>query len=69
MTNDQLPVLLLTIRRISQVTRRPVSEIRRVLDEHPEILPAAVADLRPVFDLDAFRAIREALREQCEVAQ
>ena len=51
------------------MTGRPVSVIRRVLDEHPEIRPKAVADLRPVFDMEAFRSLKTALQCECEVAQ
>ncbi len=48
------PFELLTLRRIAEVTRRPVSDIERLLDEHPDIRPTAVADYRPVYDRDAF---------------
>jgi len=47
------PLPLLTIRRISAVTGQPVSAIRQLLDEHPEIQPLAVADQQPVYDRDA----------------
>ena len=48
------PLALLTLRRISEVTGEPVSRMEQVLDEHPEIQPAAVADFRPVYDRNAF---------------
>ena len=53
-TEPTRPFELLTLRRIAEVTRRPVSDIERLLDEHPDIRPTAVADYRPVYDRDAF---------------
>ena len=49
-----LPLPLLTLRRISRLSGRPLSAIRRILDEHPEIQPAAVADGRDVYDRGAY---------------
>ena len=54
---------LLTVRRISRLTGRPVSAIRGVLDEHPEIQPTAVADEREVFDRDTFLRLAALLQE------
>ena len=51
------PFPLLTVRRISRLTGQPVSIIRRLLDEHPEIRPSATADEHEVFDRDAFLRI------------
>lgn len=48
------PLPLLTVRRISRLSRKPLSMIRRLLDEHPEIQPAAVADGHEVFDRTAY---------------
>ena len=45
---------LLTVRRISRLTGQPEPAIRRLLDEHPEIQPMAVADDLQVFDRDTF---------------
>lgn len=54
MTTTNQPFTLLTVRRISELTGRPVSEVERLLDEHPNIRPTAVADYRPVYDREAF---------------
>lgn len=48
------PFALLTLRRIAELTGRPVSALQAVIDEHPEIRPTATADYAPVFDRDAF---------------
>jgi len=48
------PFPLLTIKRISELTGRPVSTVEATLGEHPEIQPTATADFRPVYDRDAF---------------
>jgi len=52
--NATTPFPLLTVRRIAELTHRPVSEVEAILDEHPEIRPTAIADYRPVYDRDAF---------------
>ncbi len=48
------PFALLTLRRIAELTRQPVSSLQDILDEHPDIRPTATADYSPVFDRDAF---------------
>ena len=68
MNETLTPIPLITVRRISQVTGLPVSEVRRILDEHPDIRPAAVADFRPVYDRDALRRFCEIIAS-LEVAQ
>lgn len=61
---------LLTVRRISQLSNRPVSIIEQLLDEHPDIKPTAVADHRPVFDRTAYLRIIAALDQaDAEAAQ
>ena len=57
MLTSKKPFALLTIKRISELTERPVSKIRDLLEEHPEILPTATADHFPVFDRDAFLSL------------
>ena len=37
-----------------ELTKRSVSEIQSLLDEHPDIRPTAIADYRPVYDREAF---------------
>lgn len=59
------PLELLTLRRICRLTRTPASVIRRLLVEHPEIQPAAIADGLEVFDRDGFLTLL-ALLEQRE---
>ncbi|MFV0445445.1 MAG: hypothetical protein ACK5Q5_17845 [Planctomycetaceae bacterium] len=56
-----LPTPLLTVRRISQLTSRPVSLIRRILDEHPGIQPRAIADRQPIYDRTALASITSIL--------
>ncbi len=48
------PFPLLTLKRISELTGRPVSAVETLLAEHPEIQPLATADHRPVYDREAF---------------
>ena len=55
---------LLTVRRIAELTERPVSEIHHVLDEHPDIRPTAIADYRPVYDRDAFLKLLSIIDQQ-----
>ena len=60
-----LPLLpLLTIRRISRLTGQPVSAIQQMLDEHPDILPAAVADDAEVYDRDTFLRLASLIQQR-----
>ena len=59
------PFPLLTVKRISELTRRPVSAVESLLAEHPEIQPTALADYRPVYDREAFLRLLS-LIEQAE---
>ncbi|SFJ26804.1 hypothetical protein [Planctomicrobium piriforme] len=68
MPKAKQPLPLLTIRRIAGLTGQPVSRLRHLLDEHPEIQPAAVADGRSVYDRDAFLRVLS-LVDQHEAAE
>ncbi|REJ82668.1 MAG: hypothetical protein DWQ34_24235 [Planctomycetota bacterium] len=50
----RIPFPLLTVRRMAALLRQPVSQVRQLLDEHPEIQPTATADGCDVYDRAAF---------------
>ena len=62
------PFPLLTVKRISELTGRPVSVIESLLAENPDILPTATADFRPVYDREAFLRLL-ALLDQSEARE
>ncbi|WP_437188298.1 hypothetical protein SH668x_001736 [Planctomicrobium sp. SH668] len=64
MPHTKQPYALLTLKRISELTMRPVSVIEALLSEHPEIQPTAIADFRPIFNRDGFLRIVFLLDQQ-----
>ena len=62
------PFRLLTVRRIAELTARPVSVIEGLLDDHPNIQPTAIADYRRVYDREAFLRLLSII-DQCDAAE
>ena len=68
MNTTKQPFRLLTVLRIAELTRRPVSQIEGLLGEHPGIQPTAIADYRPVYDRESFLRLLSII-DQCDAAE
>lgn len=57
------PFALLTVLRMAELARQPVSRIERLIADAPDIRPTAVADGRPVYERQAFLRVLSLLEQ------
>jgi hypothetical protein len=58
------PIRLLTAREISRLTKTPYSEVRALLDEHPEFEVVAEADGKAVYDGAVLAKVMQLLQQK-----